>query len=135
MGVIFYITFYATHDLLLRGLQALVNETTQDILFKKDFIYLFLEREGREQREGEKHRSAAYWESNRQPFHLRDNTQPIELHQSGPEYTLCVWFIFLAGCFGNLFTLWHVLIICFFIFLSRFLLYKYTIICICTSEL
>ena len=78
-------------------------------LLFRDFVYLFLERGegGREiERETsicEKHRSVAShtspnqrlalnqgmcpdWESNQQPFNLPDDTQPAELHQSGPSF-------------------------------------------------
>ena len=70
--------------------------------FFKDFIYLLLDREGKEgEREGEKHQCAVashtpptgdlahnpgmcpVWESNQQPFGLQAGTQSTEPHQPG----------------------------------------------------
>ena len=72
-------------------------------LFKKDFIYLFLERGREGEREGEKHQCVVTshmpptgdlacnpgmcpdWESNGQPFGSQAGTQSTEPHQPGQE--------------------------------------------------
>ena len=69
--------------------------------FFKDVIYLFLERGGEGEREGEKHQCVVAsrappagnmtrnpglcpdWESNRRPFGLQSGTQSTEPHQPG----------------------------------------------------
>ena len=76
-----------------------------EILFVKDFIYLFLERGREGQREGEKHQSVvashtpptrdvAYnsgmcpdWESNWRPFGLQVSTEP---HQPGHKMEILI---------------------------------------------
>ena len=71
------------------------------LLFFKDFVYIFRERERTGEREGEKHQCVVAslepptrdltcnpgmcpdWESNQQPFGLQAGTQSTELHQPG----------------------------------------------------
>ena len=79
-------------------------EKLNSYLKKKDFIYLFIFREGKGGREGEKHQCvvASYaprlgdlahnpgmcpdWESNQQSFGLKSGAQSSAPHQTGHNY-------------------------------------------------